>query len=190
MSILPVKPVSYAFSRVYVCLITVDWRPQRVQYCQNWWSWPMTRSVMSGSRDWRRSSISSVCSIQVGTRGYTAGPLWVLCRYSLDILKVHCRYTIHTLWVYHRYTVVNTEGTMMVYCSYIIGTLPIPGKFCYLLKWTIFRLCFNISGVNPDFMEIKFSWINHNLDIYNVKTMKNLVVWGIFEICNSLSFLQ
>lgn len=32
--------------------------------------------------------------------GYTAGPLWVLCRYSLDILKVHCRYTIGTLWVY------------------------------------------------------------------------------------------
>lgn len=31
-------------------------------------------------------------------------------------------------------------------------------------------------------MEIKFSWINHNFDIYNAKTMKNLVVWGTFEI--------
>lgn len=75
---------------------------------------------------------------------------------------------------------------MWVYCSYIIGTLPILGQILELITNGQF-LGF---GVSPDFKEIKFSWINHNFDIYNAKTMKNLVVWGAFEIYNPLSLLH
>lgn len=74
---------------------------------------------------------------------------------------------------------------MWVYCSYIIGTLPIPGQILELITNGQF-----LGFVLISLEEIKFSWINHNFDIYNAKTMKNLVVWGTFEIYNPLSLLH